>query len=175
VVRRRGARKRIFLIEETSPCSLSYPGPPRPRRHRLPGRSPGHPHRALHHVQEERPVAHALRGRPLHHQPDRGRNHTAGPARPRPRPLAHRAHPLATRRDLERRQITHPNRKRPPGLVRPRQPRHHPLPHTRSNQVRRGNPPLRPGPPPRPPATRHHRTLTRLNTTRDFDESLPGP
>ena len=37
--------------------------------HRLPGRAPGRPHRAVHHVQEERPVAHPRRGRPLHHQP----------------------------------------------------------------------------------------------------------
>ncbi len=40
------------------------------------------------------------------------------------------------RRDLERRQIPHPHRKRTPDLVRPRQPRHHPVPHTRSNQLR---------------------------------------
>ena len=37
------------------------------------GRCPGRPHRALHHLQEERPVAHPLRGRPLHHQPGSGR------------------------------------------------------------------------------------------------------
>ena len=92
------------------------------------------------------------------------------PARPRPRSLAGRARPLATRRDLERGQITHPHRKRPPGLVRHHQPRHHPLPHTRSNQLHRGNPPLRPGPPPRTPdsstsqvfhqAKQHTATLT---------------
>ena len=42
----------------------------------------------------------------------------------------------------------------------------------RSNQLHRGNPPLRPGPPPRPAIPRPDRTLTRLNTARDFDESL---
>jgi len=75
-------------------------------------------------------------------------------------------------RDLERRQITHQNRKRTPDMVRPHQPRHHPIPHTRSNQLRRGNPPLRPAPSPRPAIPRPDRTLTRLNTARDFDESL---
>ena len=114
------------------------------------------------------------RGRPLHHQPGSGRRTPGRPAGPRPRPLAGGAHALATRRDLERRQITHPNRKRSPDLVRPRQPRHHPLPHTRSNQLHRGNPPLRPGPPPRPAIPRPDRPLTRLNTARDFDESLPA-
>src|SRR5208283_1778737 len=85
---------------------------------------------------------------------------------------ADRARPLATRRDLERRQITHPHRKRAPGLVRHHQPRHHPLPHTRSNQLYRGNPPLRTRPPPHTPTTRPHRSFTWLNSTRDFDESL---
>ena len=83
------------------------------------------------------------------------------------------AHWLRPRRDLERRQITHPNRKRTPDLVRPHQPRHHPFPHTRSNQLHRRNPPLRTRPPPRPAIPRPDRTLTRLNTARDFDESLP--
>ena len=82
------------------------------------------------------------------------------------------ARALATRRDLERRQITHANRKRSSDLVRPRQPRHHPIPHTRSNRLHRGDPPLRPGPPPRTPATGHYMPLTRLNNTQDFDESL---
>ena len=85
------------------------------------------------------------------------------------------AHWLRPRCDLERRQITHPNRKRTPDLVRPHQPRHHPFPHTRSNQLHRRNPPLRTRPPPRPAIPRPDRTLTRLNTARDFDESLPGP
>jgi predicted transposase YbfD/YdcC len=76
------------------------------------------------------------------------------------------------RRDLERRQITHPHRKRTPDLVRPRQPRHHPIPHTRSNQLHRGNPPLRSGPPPRPRNAGPHVPLTRLNRAHDFDESL---
>ena len=140
--------------------------PALPRGHRIPGRAPGPPHRAVHHVQEERPVAHPGRGRPLHHQPRRRRDHAGRPARPRPRPLAGRARPLATRRDLERGQIAHPHRKRPPGLVRHHQPRHQPLPHTRSNQLHRRNPPLRPGPPPRTPDPRPHSTLTWLNTAR---------
>ena len=76
---------------------------------------------------------------------------------------------------LERGQITHPRRERPPGLVRHHQPRHHPLPHTRSNQLHRGNPPLRTRPPPHTPATRPHRSFTWLNSTRDFDESLGRP
>ena len=85
------------------------------------------------------------------------------------------ARPLATRRDLERRQIAHPHRERTPGLVRHHQPGHHPVPHTRSNQLHRRNPPYRSGPPPRTPAPRPHRPFTRLNTARDFDESLhPG-
>ena len=42
------------------------------------------------------------RVRSLPHQPRPGRDHAAGPPRPRPRPLAGRAHPLATRCDLER-------------------------------------------------------------------------
>jgi predicted transposase YbfD/YdcC len=54
-------------------------------------------------------------------------------------------------------------------------PRHHPVPHTRSNQLHRGNPPYRPGPPPRPPNAGPHVPLTRLNRTRDFDESLDPP
>jgi hypothetical protein len=107
-------------------------------------RGPGRAHRALHHVQEQRPVADPGRGRPVHHQPWRARHHSRRPARPRPRALAGGARALATRRDLERRQITHPHRKRPSGLVRPHQPRHHPVPHTRSNQLHRRNPPLRP-------------------------------
>jgi len=82
------------------------------------------------------------------------------------------AHWLRSRRDLERRQIPHPHRKRTPDLVRPHQPRHHPLPHTRSNQLHRRDPPLRTRPPPRPAIPRPNRTLTRLNTARDFDESL---
>src|SRR6266568_8844777 len=48
----------------------------------------------------------------------------------------------------------------------------HPVPHTRSNHLHRGNPPLRPRPPPSPPATRPYALLTRLNSARDFDESL---
>ncbi len=44
--------------------------------------------------------------------------------------------------------------------------------HTRSNHLHRGNPPLRPRPPPSPPATRPYALLTRLNSARDFDESL---
>jgi hypothetical protein len=78
------------------------------------------------------------------------------------------------RRDLERRQITHPHRKRPPDLVRPRQPRHQPLPYTRSNQLHRRNPPLHPRPPPRTPDPRPHQPLTWLNITRDFGKSLPA-
>jgi hypothetical protein len=70
-----------------------------------------------------------------------------------------------------RRQITHTHRKRTPDLVRPHQPRHHPLPHTRSNRIHRINPPLRPGTPQSPAIPRPDRPLTRLNTTRDFDES----
>ena len=65
-----------------------------------------------------------------------------------------------------------PHRQRPAGNVRPHQPRHHPIPHTGSNQVRRGNPPQRPEPPPGTPPLR---ALTWLNTTRDFDESLAVP
>src|SRR5260370_5989962 len=57
-------------------------------------------------------------------------------------------------------------------MVRPHQPRHHLVPHTRSNQLHRGDPPYRPGPPPRTPDPRPHRPFTRLNTTHDFDESL---
>ena len=147
---------------------------PAPAGHRVPGRGAGHPHRALHQVQEERPVADPGRGRPVHHQPGRRPDHAGRPPCPRPRSLADRARPLAARRDLERRQITHPHRKRPPGLVRPHQPRHHPLPHTRSNQPHRGNPPLRTRPPPHTPTTRPHRSFTWLNSTRDFDESLAG-
>jgi DDE_Tnp_1-associated len=63
-------------------------GPALPRGHRIPGRAPGCPHRAVHHVQEERPVAHPRRGRPLHHQPRRRPGHARGPPRPCPRPLA---------------------------------------------------------------------------------------
>ena len=72
------------------------PRPPRPAGHRVPGRGAGHPHRALHHVQEERPVADPGRGRPLHHQPGRGPDHAGRPPCPRPRSLADRARPLAT-------------------------------------------------------------------------------
>ena len=79
---------------------------------------------------------------------------------------------LATRRDLERRQIPHPHRKRTPDLVCPHQPRHHPIPHTRSNRLHRRDPPQRPRPPPRTPTAQPNRHLTRLNTTHDFDESL---
>ena len=49
--------------------------------------APGPAHRALHHVQEQRAVAHPRRGRPLPHQPRPGRRRPRGPARPRPRPL----------------------------------------------------------------------------------------
>jgi hypothetical protein len=148
--------------------SASCPHPP----HRLRRRPAGPPHRAVHRRQEERPLAHRLRGRPLPHQPRRRRNQPGRPPRPHPRPLAGRARPLATRRDLERRQITHPHRKRTPGLVRPRQPRHHPLPNARSNQLHRRDPPHRPGPPPRTRNPQPPRLLTSLNTSRDFDESL---
>ena len=55
------------------------------------------------------------------------------------------------------------------------QPRHHPLPHTRSNQVRRGNPPQRTRPPSGASDARPPGPVTRLNTLRDFDESLYRP
>ena len=67
------------------------PDPPRPalpRGHGLRGRGAGPAHRAVRHVQEERPMAHPGRGRPLPHQPRRRRDHAGRPARPRPRPLA---------------------------------------------------------------------------------------
>ena len=73
-----------------------HPRPARPGRHRVRGRAPGPAHRAVRHVQEERAMAHPGRVRPLPHQPRRGRHHAGGPARPRPRPLAGRAHALAT-------------------------------------------------------------------------------
>ena len=57
---------------------------------------------------------HPGRGRPLPHQPGRGPDHAGRPPRPRSRSLADRARPLATRRDLERGQITHPHRKQRP-------------------------------------------------------------
>ena len=136
------------------------------------GRGAGPAHRAVCHVQEQRPVAHPGRGRPLPHQPRGGPDHAGRPARPRPRPLAGRARALAARRDLERGQITHPHRKRPPGLVRHREPRHQPLPHTRSNQLHRRDPPLRPGPPPRTPDPGPHSPLAWLNTAYDFGKPL---
>ena len=142
------------------------------RGNRLRGRTAGHPHRALRHLQEEGTVADPLRGGPLHHQPRPGRDHAGRPARPRPRPLADRARPLATRRDLERGQITHPYRKRPSGHIRHHQPRHQPLPHTRSNQLHSRDPPLRPGPPPRTPDPRPRSTLTWLNAKPDFGKPL---
>ena len=46
---------------------------------------------------EKGPVADPCRVRSLPHQPRHERDHAAGPPRPRPRPLAGRAHPLATR------------------------------------------------------------------------------
>src|SRR5208283_2399605 len=66
----------------------------------------------------------------------------------------------------------HPHRKRPPGLVRHREPRHQPLPHTRSNQLHRRDPPLRPGPPPRTPDSGPHSPLAWLNTAYDFGKPL---
>lgn len=110
-----------------------------------------------------------LRGRAVHHQLRRHRHHCRGPARPRLRPLDGGAPALATRRDLERGQIPHPHRKRPAGDVGHHQPRHHPVPATRSNRIRGRNPPQRPGPPPCTPALG---PFTRLNTPYDFDESL---
>ena len=50
--------------------------------------TPGPAHRAVRHVQEERAMADQGRVRPLPDQPERGRDHAGGPARPRPRPLA---------------------------------------------------------------------------------------
>ena len=86
-----------------------------------------------------------------------------------PRPLDDRAPALAPRHGLAGGQIHPPHRKRPPGDVRPHQPRHHPIPATRSNQNHGGNTPQRPEPAPPAPATR---PLARLNTPHDFDESL---
>jgi hypothetical protein len=74
-------------------------------------------------------------------QPHRRRRQSRRPPGPRPRPLDGGAPALATRRDLGRGQIPPPHRQRPPGDVRYHQPRHHPLPDTRSNQVQGGNPP----------------------------------
>ena len=113
-----------------------------------------------------------LRGCPVRHQPGRRSQHAAGPARPRPRALDRGAPALATRRDMGRGQIAHPHRKQAPGDVRHRQPRHHPLPHTRSNQVRRGNPPQRTRPPSGASDARPPGPVTRLNTLKDFHESL---
>ena len=65
-------------------------------------RGAGHPHRAVRHGQEERPLGDAqLRGCPVRHQPGRRSQHAAGPARPRPRALDRGAPALATRRDME--------------------------------------------------------------------------
>ena len=74
------------------------------------------------------------------------------------------------RRGLARGQIPHPDRKRPPGDVRPHQPGHHLLPATRSNQDHQRDTPQRPEPTPTTPVAS---PPARLNTTHDFDESLP--
>src|SRR5260370_36758737 len=73
------------------------------------------------------------------------------------------------RRGLGRGPVPPPDRERPLGDVRHHQPRHHPIPDTRSNQVHGGNPPQRRGPPPRPPSPG---PFTSLNTARDFDKPL---
>ena len=139
-----------------------HPRPARPRRPGLPARPPGHPDRALRHDQEERPLGHAqLRGRAVRHQPGRRPGQPRRPARLRPRTLA--VEHLHWLRDViwRRGQIHHPHRQRPPGDVRPHQPRHHPVPATRSNQDHGGDAPQRPEPPPATPATS---PPARLNT-----------
>jgi Tn3 transposase DDE domain len=104
--------------------------------------------------QEDRPVA------------EQGR----GPARAEPRPaLCPPGHRPNRAGMVPHCPDQRDNHQRPLSDVRPHQPGHHPVPATRSNQVRRRNPPQRTEPPPRTSATA---PLTRLNMPPDFDESL---
>ena len=96
-------------------------------RHRLRGRCPGRPHRALHHLQEERPVA--PRARRLDIASLAAEDAPRRPAGPRPRPLAGGAH--ARLRDVIWKEDKSLIRTGPPPRSGPPSPTSSsPLPHT---------------------------------------------